>query len=98
MKALLAEGPRLTRWAWRPFIMVTLAVIAFALLVDRLGLVVTMLISMTLTALGTPETRWREFVLFALIMVAIGVGMFIWGLRMPIPALPNGLAETLPWR
>ena len=45
--------------------MITLATIAFALLIDRLGLVVAMIVSMTLAALGTPETRWREYALFA---------------------------------
>ena len=44
--------------------MISLATVAFALLVDRLGLVVAMLVSMTLAALGTPETRWLEFALF----------------------------------
>jgi putative tricarboxylic transport membrane protein len=91
-KALLWEGPGLTRWAWRPVIMITLATIAFALLVDRFGLVVAMLVSMTLAALGTPETRWREYTMFAAIMVVIGVGMFIFGLRMPIPILPKELS------
>ena len=71
--------------------MVSLATVAFALLVDRLGLVATMLVSMTLAALGTPETRWREYLLFALIMVAIGIGVFIYALGMPIPILPKGL-------
>ena len=64
LKALLVEGPNLTRWAWRPVIMITLATVAFALLVDRFGLVVAMLVSMTLAALGTPETRWREYAIF----------------------------------
>jgi putative tricarboxylic transport membrane protein len=96
-KALLADGPSLTRWAWRPVIMITLATVAFALLIDRFGLVVTMLVSMTLAALGTPETRWREYTIFALIMVVIGVGMFIYGLRMPIPILPKDLPGALSW-
>jgi hypothetical protein len=94
LKALLVEGPGLTGWAWRPVIMITLATVAFALLVDRFGLVVAMLGSMTLAALGTPETRWVEYSLFALLMVAIGVAMFIWGLGMPIAVLPKGLS----WR
>jgi putative tricarboxylic transport membrane protein len=94
VKALLTEGPGLTRWAWRPVVMVTLASFAFALLVDRYGLVAAMLASMTLTALGTPETRWREYALFTLIMLALGIGMFIYGLGMPIPILPKGLS----WR
>jgi putative tricarboxylic transport membrane protein len=98
LKAAMTNGPGLTRWAWRPVIMVALATVAFALLVDRLGLIVAMLVSMTLAALGTPQTRWLEYTLFALLMVGIGVGMFIYGLRMPIPILPKGLPEALPWK
>ena len=36
LKAVLVEGPGLTGWAWRPVVMITLATIAFALLIDRL--------------------------------------------------------------
>jgi Tripartite tricarboxylate transporter TctB family len=90
IKAMFTGSPRLTPWAWRPAIMITLAAAAFALLVDRVGLVATMIVSMTLVALGTPETRWREYALFALLMLVIGVGVFIYGLGMPIPILPKG--------
>ena len=57
VQGLLQEGPKLDAWAWRPLIMVTVATIAFALLIDSAGLVVAMIVSMTLAALGTPETR-----------------------------------------
>ena len=92
VKAAFADSPRLTSWAWRPAIMITLATVAFALLVDKAGLIVTMLVSMTLVALGTPETKWREYVPFALLMIAIGIVVFIQGLGMPIPILPKGFA------
>ena len=88
IKAFLAEGAGLAGWAWRPLIMVTLATIAFALLIDRVGLVATMLVSMTMTALGTPQTRWLEYAYFSAIMLAVGVGLFIYALGMPIKALP----------
>ena len=94
IKALAAEGASLTSWAWRPVIMATLAAIAFALSVDRFGLVVAMVLSMTLTALGTPETRWVEYSVFAVILIAVAVAMFIYGLGMPISILPKDLA----WR
>lgn len=94
LKAVVTESPRLTSWAWRPAIMITLATVAFALLVDRAGLVVTMIVSMTLVALGTPETRWREYLPFAVIMLAIGVSVFIYELGMPIPILP----KNFTWR
>jgi len=93
-KSLVVAGPRLTAWAWRPVIMITLAGTAFALLIDRVGLVLTMLVVMTLAALGTPETRWREYALFAIFMVLLGAGVFIYGLGMPIPLLPGWLT----WR
>lgn len=92
IKALAMEGTALSRWAWRPLIMVTLAAAAFALLVDRAGLIVAMLASMTLVALGTPETRWREYSAFAVLMLCVGAGVFVWGLGMPISILPKGLA------
>jgi hypothetical protein len=95
IKAVIAEGPGLTGWAWRPIVMITLATVAFALSVDRLGLVVAMVLSMTLAALGTPETRWREYAVFCVLMIALGVGMFIYGLRMPIPVWPPSLGAAL---
>ena len=92
-KAMLVDGPRLTGWAWRPAIMITVATIAFALLIDRFGLVVTMIVSMTIAAFGTPETRWLEYSLFALFMIVLGIALFIYGLGMPIPTFP----KALPW-
>ena len=73
---------------WWPAIMVLVAIVAFARLVDSLGLIVTMVISMTLVALGTPETRWREYLGFAVLMLVIAWGMFIAALKMPIPTWP----------
>ena len=88
IQAMLQEGPKLDAWAWRPLIMITLATIAFAFLIDSAGLVVAMLVSMTLAALGTHETRWAEFAMFSMLMLAIGIGIFIFGLGMPIKVLP----------
>jgi putative tricarboxylic transport membrane protein len=91
IKNAIVTSPLMTAWAWRPAIMVSLATVAFALLIDNLGMIATMIVSMTLLALGTPETRWREYLLFALIMITIGVGVFIYALAMPIPILPKGV-------
>jgi hypothetical protein len=88
IQALIQEGPKLDAWAWRPLIMITLATVAFAFLVDNAGLVVAMIVSMTLAALGTHETRWKEFALFMVLMLALGLGIFIYGLGMPIRVWP----------
>ncbi len=88
VKSIATNGPPMGGWAWRPLVMVTIATIAFALLIEPMGLVVTMIVSLTLAALGTHETKWREFALFMLIMLAIGLGVFIYGLGMPIKVFP----------
>lgn len=88
VKALLMGDEPMGHWAWRPLIAVTLAVIAFGILVDDLGLLVAMAVSLTLCAAGTPETRWLEYLIFLGVMIAIGWGMFVWLLGMPIPIWP----------
>src|SRR5262245_31462901 len=35
IKAFLTDGPDMGDWAWRPLIMITLALIAFSVLIDR---------------------------------------------------------------
>ncbi|MGE3917401.1 MAG: tripartite tricarboxylate transporter TctB family protein [Hyphomicrobiaceae bacterium] len=88
IKAMVAGDIPVGRWAWRPLLAVTLATISFGLLVDSAGLVIAMAVSLTLCAAGTPETRWMEYAAFLLIMLAIGVGTFVWLLGMPIPIWP----------
>jgi hypothetical protein len=90
IQAMLQDGPKLNAWAWRPLVMITAATVAFAFLVDQAGLVIAMIVTMTLAALGTHETRWREFAMFSVLMLALGLGIFIYGLGMPI--------KVLPWR
>ena len=88
IQAMIRQGPKLDAWAWRPLIMITVATIAFAFLIDQAGLVVAMIVSMTLAALGTHETKWTEFTMFMGLMLAIGIGIFIVLLGMPIKVLP----------
>lgn len=95
VKAMLAGDTPLGAWAWRPWIAVTLAVTVFGLTVDSLGLVIAMILSLTLCAIGTPETRWREFAIFLVIMIAIGVGVFVLLLGMPIPIWPTRVPDWL---
>ena len=90
VKAFIYDGEKLDLpdWSWRPVIFIGLATVAFALLVDTTGLFVSMAVSMTLAAMGTDETRWDEYILFAFTMIFIGVAMFIVALGMPIRVWP----------
>lgn len=88
VKGLLTDGPRLTGWAWRPVLLITLAAIAFALLIEPAGLVATMLVVMTLGALAGEGHSRRELAVFFPVMIVMAVAIFIWGLGMPIKVFP----------
>ena len=93
-KSIAAPGEAMGTWDWRSMLCVTGGTVAFGLLIDDWGLIVSMIISMTLCALGTPETRWREFTIFSGIMLTIGFGTFIWLLAMPIATWPTKLVPS----
>lgn len=95
VKSLLAGDVSIGSWAWRPFIAVSLSVVAFGMLIDSAGLIVAMVVSLTLCGIGTHETRWLEFLLFLAIMIGIGVGTFVWLLGMPIPIWPVRVPDFL---
>jgi hypothetical protein len=88
VKGLLTDGPRLTGWAWRPVLLITLAAVSFALLIEPAGLVVTMLVVMTLGALAGDGHRLRELSVFMGVMILMAIGIFVWGLGMPIKVFP----------
>jgi len=97
IKALLSGDTPLTRWAWRPLVAVTAAAILFGMFIDDLGLIVTMLISMTLCALGTQDTRWFEFAKFLVLVMVGSWALFIWLLGMPIPTWPVRFPTAFSW-
>jgi putative tricarboxylic transport membrane protein len=91
IKAASSAGAPITGWAWRPILAITAGTVVFGLMIDDYGLVVTMIVSMAICALGTHETRWFEFTVFTVIMIVSSWALFIWLLGMPIRTWPGNL-------
>lgn len=89
IKSVVSGDVEITSWAWRPLLWVTLGTVVFGLFIDEFGLVVSMILSMTLCALGTADTRWREFAIFSAIMIVSSYLMFVWLLGMPVTVWPT---------
>jgi hypothetical protein len=96
IKSISSNGGHITGWAWRPLLAVTLGTVAFGFMIDEYGLLLTMIVSMAICALGTAETRWSEFAAFMLIMMVASWAMFIWLLGMPIKVWPNVTSLIAP--
>ena len=67
---------------WRPILLISLAVLAFALLFQRAGLLPAMAVLVVLAALASPESRRLETVGVGLVLFAFCVGVFKYGLGM----------------
>jgi len=85
--AFLRPGASIGRWPLRGPIAVTLAVIGFALTIRTVGLALAGPLVMIVGGAGSPESRPRELVVFALVMTALAIGLFRYLLSLPIPVL-----------
>ncbi|MSP48551.1 MAG: tripartite tricarboxylate transporter TctB family protein [Alphaproteobacteria bacterium] len=88
LDAMLEQGAGLGRWPLRAPLFVLGAAIAFGFAIRPLGLVVAAPLVMVIGAYASPETRWREVLIFGGAMTVFCVGLFKLALGLPIPMAP----------
>ncbi|MBO1073633.1 tripartite tricarboxylate transporter TctB family protein [Roseomonas marmotae] len=76
----------LPRPEWRPFATISLSVLAFAVIVERFGLVPATIALTLSAALAEPGLKPLRIILLALGLSALGVIVFTQGLGIPLPA------------
>lgn len=87
-RALFVGAEGIKGGAVRPLLMVLGAVVAFAFMVQPLGLVLATLALVVISCLGGWEFRFREMVLLYLMLAALAVGLFIYGVGLQIKVWP----------
>jgi hypothetical protein len=73
----------------RPIISVLISLAVFALLLTRGGLVLATLGTMAASTSATKDFKWGESLLFTLIITAITVLLFVYGLGLPLSVWPQ---------
>ena len=90
---LLTDGAALAVYAWRGPLFVSLAIVSFAITIRPLGLVISAFASFMISALGTPETRWKETIIVG-ICLTIGCSLlFPYALGLPLQLFPRFLVQ-----
>jgi hypothetical protein len=87
--SLRFDGPKLTAVSFRPLIMVPAAVIAFGLGIQYLGFALAAMLITIFAAFASPEVRIKEMLLTAVVLTVLAIGIFIWGVGLPIPLWPE---------
>lgn len=85
----LARRGEAIRIAWKECLAVLAAILIFAAGLDRLGLVLVTLTSVLIASLAAPDRRigWR--IVLALVVTALSVAVFSFGLKMTVPLWPG---------
>src|SRR5262245_57618320 len=66
-------------WAWKPLILITLAIVLFGFMVGRFGLIPALAVMFFTSALGGREFRFKEVLVLTVLMSIFAVGVFIYG-------------------
>jgi putative tricarboxylic transport membrane protein len=84
---LLVDGEPLEGWSLRGPVFVAAAILAFALTIRTIGFAVAGPLTILISGFASPESRWKESIVFALLMTAFCVGLFRYALNQPMPIL-----------
>ena len=80
---------RSTAIGWRAVLSVTIAITAFALSIEQLGLVIAIVMLTGIGALATKALRPLETAIAAVVLIVLSWGIFIAGLGLAIPIWPD---------
>ncbi len=90
---LITDGPSLQKYGVRGPFFVSLAIIAFAIMIRPLGLVVTAFLSFMVAAIGSSETRWVEAAIVGACLTAFCALLFPYALGLPLQLWPRFLIQ-----
>ncbi len=86
------DGDRVGAFAWRPLIVVVVAITVFGLMLPRLGMLITIPVLILITSLAGDEFRWKGVLAAAVVLTVAAYLIFIVGLKLTIPVWPSFMA------
>ena len=84
---------RVEKIGWRGLLLILGAVILYAVLLPRLGFVVSLIVLIILSALASTEFAWRETLISCLVLGICSYLVFVKGLDLQFPVWPPFLTR-----
>jgi hypothetical protein len=84
-----AAERRVERIDWWLLLMIPGPVILFGVLLQPLGLVLSLCIVIGIASYASHEFSWKATLVNMVALVALCMGVFVWGLRLPFPIWPK---------
>ncbi len=87
VKSRMVDG---VAWAFLPLGILSLSMVLFGLLVERVGLVPSLAVLVLVSAAAGSEFKFREVLVLAVAVCLFAVVVFVWGLNMRFPLFAWG--------
>ena len=84
-------GDPVGAFAWRPLIIIVVAITVFGLMLEPVGLALTVPVLIIITSLAGDEFRWKGVLISAFVLTVFSWLIFIYGLKLTIPLWPRFL-------
>jgi putative tricarboxylic transport membrane protein len=84
-RSLVAAGEPVERIAFWPQLLILGGIVGFGLLIERVGLAVSVSAVAVISGIAAQGLRWFELAALALAMSALSVALFVYLLGQPIP-------------
>jgi hypothetical protein len=88
-RSLVIDGEPVPRLHLLPIAVIAFAVALFGLMIEPLGLVVTLAVLTIVTAWAGPEFRLLESSVLAVALIAFSIGVFVYLLGLPLALWPS---------
>jgi hypothetical protein len=95
-RSVVVDGEPVPRFHLLPLAVIAVAVCLFGLLIEPLGLVVALAVLTMLTAWAGPQFRLTETLALTLALIVFSVGVFVYGLGLPLAIWPNSWPSSWP--
>lgn len=88
-RSLVLTGEPVERLHLRPVGVLVLAIVAFGLMIPKLGLAISLGTVTAFSAAAGTQFRLREVALLTLVVTLLSVAIFIYALRLPLAVWPS---------
>ena len=82
-------GDPIGKIAWRPLIVIIVAIALFGVMLEPLGLAITVPVLIVIASLAGDEFHWKGVLANAIVLTIGSWAIFIWGLKLTIPLWPT---------
>lgn len=87
-RSLILVGPAIDKVNYRALLLILTGVVAFGLLLQPLGVVLSTIVLVVISCLGGWEFRWRDVAVLCVTLNILAVGLFVFGLDMQLKVWP----------